>query len=119
MNLAAFECSRCGVRVFPRRYFCRGCGAAQWREVDASEGTIDETTLVRHRAGAGGRPPTLLATVITCAGPAVVAKLEAPAERGEAVRLRLEADAAIVADPMPARPSHAAAQSSGRPGARS
>jgi uncharacterized OB-fold protein len=119
MSPAAFECTSCGVRVFPRRYFCRGCGAGQWREVDAGEGTIDETTLVRHRAGAGARPPTLLASVITCAGPAVVAKLEAPAARGAPVQLRLEADGAIVASPRPARPPHAARQSSGGSGARS
>lgn len=97
MSLTAFECMRCGVTVFPRRYFCRGCGAAQWSEVDAGEGTIDETTLVQHRAGAGGQPQTLLATVITGAGPAVIAKLEAPAVRGERVQLRVEAGGAIVA----------------------
>ena len=97
MNLAAFECMRSAVTVFPRRYFCRGSGGGDWRDVDAGEGTIDETTRVRHRAGAGGRPTTLLATVITCAGPAVIAKLEAPAVRGERVRLRVDANGAIVA----------------------
>lgn len=97
MNLTAFECMHCGVTVFPRRYFCRGCGGGQWREVDAGEGTVDETTVVRHRAGAGGRPETLLATVVTCAGPAVIATLEAPTARGERVQLRVKAGGAIVA----------------------
>lgn len=99
MSLAVFECVRCATRVFPRRYYCRGCGGGQWREVEIAEGTIEETTVVRHRAGAGGRPEVLLAIVATAAGPAVIARLEAAADRGRPVRLRQDVDGAIVASP--------------------
>lgn len=119
MSLAVFECTHCGARVFPRRDFCRGCGAARWREVDAAEGTVDETTVVRHRAGSGDRPTTLLASVTTCAGPVVVARLEGPAARGEPVCLRVDTDGAVVAVPRPSRLPHVAIRSSARTGASS
>lgn len=99
MSLAVFECIRCGTRVFPQRYCCHGCGGGQWREVEVAEGTVEETTVVRHRMGAGSRPEALLATVATAAGPAVIAKLEAAADRGQPVRLRRDADGTIVASP--------------------
>ena len=98
MKLNAFECMHFGVAVLPRRYFCGACGAGEWCQVDAGERTVDETTLVRHRAGAGARPEARLATAVTRAGPAVIATLDAPTARVERAQLRVKARGAIVAN---------------------
>lgn len=99
MELSAYRCTHCAAVCFPRRHFCPACGGGRWSTVDASRGEIDEITVVRHRAGAGSRQPTVLATVRTVAGPAIVARLEHAARRGDAVRLALDAAGAVVASP--------------------
>jgi uncharacterized protein len=91
-----FACSACGHVDFPRRLLCPRCGTGMFRAVDASEGHVEETTVVRHRAGGGeAGEGQRLATVRTTAGPRVIARLDEDAARGDRVELWLEANGAI------------------------
>ena len=99
--LMVFACGACGAVEFPRRLLCPQCGSAQQHEVAAGAGTVEETTVVRHRAGAHGEAPVLLATVHTQAGPRVIARLGGALLRGAQVALQQQADDAIVAEALP------------------
>jgi uncharacterized OB-fold protein len=96
--LKVFACTTCGHVEFPRRLLCPRCGTAMFHEIDGSEGHVEETTVLRHRAGGGEAPgDQRLATVRTTAGPRVIARLDADAARGDRVVLFVEANGAIVA----------------------
>jgi uncharacterized OB-fold protein len=94
--LTVFACAVCGTAAFPRRLACPQCGCRDAREVDASEGVVEETTTVRHRAGEDGGAVMRLGTVRTQAGPRVIARLEGAADSGVVVRLYRKPDGAIV-----------------------
>lgn len=94
----AFACTACGHADFPFRLLCVRCGKRVFQEVDASEGHVEETTVVRHRAGGGeGGEGQRLATVRTTAGPRVIARLDVDAARGDRVELLVDANGAVVA----------------------
>ena len=96
--LTVFACGACGHADFPRRLLCPVCGMDTFHEVDAGEGHVEETTVVRHRAGGGDADEGVaLATVHTVAGPRVIARLDVSARRGDRVALTIEANGAIVA----------------------
>jgi uncharacterized protein len=96
--LKVFACTSCGHVEFPRRVLCPRCGTALFHEIDGSEGYVEETTVLRHRAGSGeALDERRLATVRTTAGPSVIAGLDAHAARGDRVALFVEANGAIVA----------------------
>lgn len=92
-TLTVFQCKGCGATLFPARYLCPRCGAADWREQAAPRGTLEECTVVRHRVGAQAHGGVPLASVRTDAGPVVVARLDAagrPGRPGDAVTLWLD-----------------------------
>ena len=90
MSFHVFSCAACGHAVYPARYLCPACHGAQWRETPAPQGIIEETTATRHKIGADQQQVLHLATVRTSAGPAVIAKLDGPAQEGDTVELAME-----------------------------
>lgn len=91
MKLTVFTCGACGTTVFPARYFCPSCGAAEWQPVATDRGTVTEATVVHHRIAAeAGGEPLRIATVRTAPGPVVVARLEGAADSGDAVTIDVD-----------------------------
>lgn len=90
MTLKVFQCTQCGHTLFPARYFCPACGGGQWRECGVERGTIAESTVLRHRVGAQGDGDVHLASVVTSAGPIVIARLEHALRSGDAVSLDVD-----------------------------
>jgi uncharacterized OB-fold protein len=90
MTLSVFQCKQCGTTLFPARYFCPACGGGQWRECTVERGAVAESTVVRHRVGARGDGDVHLASVVTSAGPIVIARLEAAMQSGDAVSLDVD-----------------------------
>jgi uncharacterized OB-fold protein len=90
MTLKVFQCTQCGATLFPARYFCPACGGGQWRECAVERGTLAESTVMRHRVGTQGAGDVHLASVVTSAGPIVIARLESAMQFGDAVRLNLD-----------------------------
>ncbi|WP_322047916.1 Zn-ribbon domain-containing OB-fold protein [Paraburkholderia sp. J67] len=99
-TLDVHQCTQCGKTLFPARYFCPACGGANWRRYVAQTGTVMETTIVRHRAGAPGAAPLYLATVHTDAGPAVIACSATPLADKTRVSLMVDAAHRIVASAL-------------------
>ncbi|MFM0666926.1 zinc ribbon domain-containing protein [Paraburkholderia sediminicola] len=96
MTLKVFQCTQCGMTLFPARYFCPACGGAQWSECAVERGNIAESTVVRHRVGAQGGGDVHLASVATSAGPIVIARLEAAMQSGDSVSLDVDDAGRIV-----------------------
>jgi uncharacterized OB-fold protein len=90
MTLRVFQCTQCGVTLFPARYFCPACGGGQWRECAVEHGTLAESTVVRHRVGAPGDGDVHLASVVTSAGPVVIVRLEQAMQFGDTVSLDVD-----------------------------
>lgn len=99
MELTVFRCTQCGTTLFPARYLCPHCGADQWVATPAGPGTIEETTVVRHRVGAQGAGDAHLASVRTAAGPVVVARLDQALQPGDIVTLALDDAMRVLAHP--------------------
>jgi uncharacterized OB-fold protein len=90
MTLKVFQCMQCEVTLFPARYFCPACGGGEWRECMVQRGTLAESTVVRHRVGAQDAGDVHLASVVTSAGPIVVARLDHAMQYGDAVSLDVD-----------------------------
>ncbi|HEX7911877.1 MAG TPA: zinc ribbon domain-containing protein [Paraburkholderia sp.] len=90
MTLKVFQCAQCGLALFPARYFCPACGGGQWRDCVVEHGTVAESTVVRHRVGTHGDGDMRLASVVTSAGPIVIARLEDALRSGDAVSLDVD-----------------------------
>jgi uncharacterized OB-fold protein len=95
--LTVFACAACGTAAFPQRLACPQCGSRDSRAIEAAQGIVEETTIIRHRAGEHSDAPIHLATVRTLAGPLVIAQLEGTTDTGALVRLFLDPDGAIIA----------------------
>jgi uncharacterized OB-fold protein len=113
-SLTVHSCVACGACEFPPRLLCPACGARDFVEIDAGLAKVEEVTALHRRPGedGGDGAPAWLATVLTAAGPRVIARLEHPFGAGAVVTLSIEADGAILARP-PTRdssspPPHAA-----------
>jgi uncharacterized OB-fold protein len=91
-----FACVACAQVDFPRRLLCPSCGCDEFVEVKACKGRVEDVTTLHHRAGKAGGDIAYIATVLTQAGPRVIARLECLLEPGAAVSLRVESDGAIV-----------------------
>jgi uncharacterized protein len=98
-TLTIFRCRACGEALFPARYRCPHCGAADWNDEAAPAGVVEESTVVRHRVGAQGGGDVHLASVRTEAGAVVIARLDAPARAGERVRLTIDEAMRVLARP--------------------
>jgi uncharacterized protein len=92
-----FACVACAQVDFPRRLLCPSCGSDEFLEVDATQGSVEDVTTLHHRAGKAGGEVAYIATVLTQAGPRVIARLERLLEPGTVVSLRLESDGAMTA----------------------
>jgi uncharacterized OB-fold protein len=92
-----FACTACGRRDFPRRLLCTQCGHDRFDAVDAATGSVEDVTVLHHRAGKPGGEIAYLATVLTDAGPRVIARLESALAPGTVVGIRHESDGALVA----------------------
>ncbi|WP_321927437.1 zinc ribbon domain-containing protein [Paraburkholderia guartelaensis] len=90
MTLKVFQCTQCGHTLFPARYFCPSCGGGQWRGCVVERGTVAESTVVRHRVGAHVDGDVHLASVVTSAGPIVIARLTHVMRSGDAVSLDVD-----------------------------
>jgi uncharacterized protein len=99
-TLTIFHCRACGDALFPARYRCPRCGAADWTEEAALSGVIEESTVVRHRVGALGAGDVHLASIRTEAGAVVIARLDAPGRAGEPVRLTIDEAMRVLARPQ-------------------
>lgn len=90
MTFHVFQCRQCATTLFPARYFCPACGGAQWDECVVERGFVAESTVVRRRIGAEGGHDVHLASVVTSAGPVVIARLDQAMLSGAAVRLDID-----------------------------
>ena len=90
-------CAECGTPAYPPRRLCPACGAGAWQTADASQGAVDDVTVVRHRSGTDAHAAVVLATIVTNAGPTVVAALDEALARGTPVELDLGADGRLSA----------------------
>lgn len=90
--LTILRCNACDEAVFPARYRCPRCGAADWASEAAGGGAVEESTVVHHRVGAQGGGDVYLASVRAEAGPVVIARSDTPLREGEAVALVVDAD---------------------------
>lgn len=90
MILTVFQCKQCDATLFPARYFCPACGGAEWKERVVERGTVNESTVVRHRVGAQEGGDVHLASVATSAGPIVIARLDWTAQAGDDVSLSID-----------------------------
>jgi uncharacterized protein len=99
--MKVFACTSCAQVDFPRRLLCPACGTDEFVERDAPTGCIEEITLLHHRPGNAGGAQDVLATVRTCAGPRVVARLHGAAAPGDTVALDVDGDGALVARAAP------------------
>lgn len=111
-TLTIFRCRACGEALFPARYRCPRCGAADWMEEAAPEGVVEESTVVRHRVGALGAGDVHLASVRIGAGAVagavveavvglvVIARLDGPLGAGEPVRLTIDDALRVLARPL-------------------
>ena len=97
MTFTVFQCTSCKNLFFPARYLCPVCRHADWQEVAAPYGQIEDSTAIRHRPGADLQTTSFLATIQTNAGPRVIAKLNEYLERGEKVELQFADNGALLA----------------------
>lgn len=97
MIFHVFQCKQCGTALFPARYGCPACGGAEWVERAVEGGFIAESTVVSHRVGAEGGHDVHLASVVTSAGPIVIARLDRAMRSGDAVRLDIDDAGRILA----------------------
>lgn len=100
MTLSIFQCTECDHTLFPARYLCPNCGGADWRGVPFTQGTVTEATVVHQRVGQSNAGPLHLASVVSSAGPIVIARSDVALHAGDIVRLTLDAGGAIVASPI-------------------
>ncbi|AJC16002.1 Zn-ribbon domain-containing OB-fold protein [Pandoraea sputorum] len=100
MTLSVFQCNACDHTLFPARYLCPRCGGADWRGVSFAQGTVTEATVVHQRVGQPNAAPLHLASVVSAAGPVVIARSEAALHAGDVVRLTIDSAGAIVASPL-------------------
>lgn len=104
MTFTVFQCASCKKSYFPARHFCPACHRAEWTEITAQYGQVEDSTAVRHRPGADTQTTTYLATIRTTAGPKVIARLEEYMDHGDKVELRSTENGLLVAIPMSAQP---------------
>ncbi|VVE00032.1 zinc ribbon domain-containing protein [Pandoraea anhela] len=97
MTLSVFQCNDCDHTLFPARYLCPSCGGADWRSVPIPQGIVSEATVVRQRVGQPNAAPLYLASVISMAGPIVIARSGAALHAGDVVNLTIDAAGAILA----------------------
>lgn len=90
-------CSVCDARRFPKPEWCPTCGSDRIEDVRSSEGTVEETTVLRHSLG-GGTGPVRIGTVRLAGGAIVIARLESAAGEGARVNVHV-VDGAPVARP--------------------
>ena len=86
-GLPLTRCGDCGTGYVPARLICPRCGNANWREDTVSEGTVEQSTIVRHAAGRADWQPRQIASVRTSDGQLIVAGLEEPLPDGAKVSL--------------------------------
>jgi uncharacterized OB-fold protein len=91
-------CARCGHEVFPPRLLCSRCGASEWRRREASEGVLEESTVLRRAPGVPALDPVHLGSVRMGGAVVVVARVESGVEEGAPVRLQYR-DGIPVAQP--------------------
>lgn len=100
-TLTIFRCRACGEALFPARYRCPQCGAADFANEDAPHGTIEEATVVRHRVGAARDSGDVhLASVRTAAGVVVIARLDAALPGGTPAALFIDDEHRVLARPV-------------------
>lgn len=97
MKLEVWRCAACGTTLFPARYLCPACGGAHWTKQAVSRGTVLAATTVSHRVGASEAGAVHLASVLTDAGPVVIARLDVAAGKGERVCLEVDEESRILA----------------------
>jgi len=85
MSAAIQQCLDCDIRLFPLRLLCPSCGGGRLGRAMVETGTIEQATTMHDG--------TVLATIRPDGGPALIARLTAPATPGEAVVLTNDPDA--------------------------
>jgi uncharacterized OB-fold protein len=81
------RCGSCGTGYFPIRLICPRCSSDDFRVDPVLEGTVEQTTMIRHAAGHAEWTPPHLATVRTTDGQVVIAKVDAALAHGTRVKL--------------------------------
>ena len=97
MSFTVFQCASCKKSYFPARHLCPACHRADWTEITAQYGQVEDSTAVRHRPGADTQTTTYLATICTMAGPKVIALLEESMNHGDKVELRPAENGQLIA----------------------
>jgi uncharacterized protein len=99
-ELRVHACVACADVAFPRRLLCPACGANGFVEVAAGRGVVEQATTLHHRPGAGGGAPSCIGTVLTDAGPRVIARLSEALAPGTPVTLEVDEAGAILASAL-------------------
>jgi uncharacterized OB-fold protein len=81
------RCMSCGMGYFPTRLICMRCGKPEFRIDRVLQGTVEQSTVIRHAAGRSEWAPHHLASVRTSDGQLVVVGLEDPLADGASVDL--------------------------------
>lgn len=94
---SVFRCVQCDHRVFPARFLCPQCHGDGFEAEDCPSGVVTELT--RSVVAGGDAEVYMLATVLSDAGPVLIARvLDVAVQRGDRVALVLR-DGGIYADP--------------------
>jgi uncharacterized OB-fold protein len=78
-------CANCGHAIWPPRLACAVCGAAEWDQVDAPTGRLEDVTEAPGYDGESIR----IGTVRLEPGPPVIAAVGGDAQAGDLVDLEL------------------------------
>ncbi|GAA3677205.1 hypothetical protein GCM10023081_14370 [Arthrobacter ginkgonis] len=85
MSATIQQCLDCTTLLFPLRLLCPSCGGGRLGPATIEAGTIEHATTLHDG--------TVLATVRSDGGPALIARLTSPAAAGETVFLTNDPDA--------------------------
>jgi uncharacterized protein len=95
--LHVFACVACGDMAFPARLLCPACGASEFAEVTVTHGVVEQVTVLHRRPGGHSGEPSCIGTVLTDAGPRVIARLEEALQPGGRAILQVDDLGAIFA----------------------
>jgi uncharacterized OB-fold protein len=92
-GLGIWRCRSCGTGYFPHRLLCPRCSGQDFAEDRATEGLIEEVTVIRHVLGQNDWQPHRLANVRTTNGPHITVGLRDNSEPGTVIDLFEEGNA--------------------------
>jgi uncharacterized OB-fold protein len=87
-GIVASRCSDCGHESFPQRLWCPVCHSYELVPVSVTEGTLQETTVVRRAVGGTLEHTVTIGTVHATGGAVLVARIDGDLTEGDPIELR-------------------------------